>query len=235
MPLSKESEEIAEIKYDLAVQRIKKKYAAQQQEIDNFFRTATGREPEVLKLLPLRLEETSNALLDCYFERFEADGVIPDQTDLERLDRRIENIFCGGHGDYLGAVNMDTKCEIDGLEREAQKKLKMRRLELKLRKPATATYEMNIDANYGPIQQGPGNTQNIGVQTRGGKPHIKWSQLKPVVGLQRVSEVGDIEVTEANIADAEEIGDDPWVELLEINTFGTKVKKYALGFFTPGS
>jgi hypothetical protein len=233
MPLSKESEEIAEIKYELAVQQIKKRYSALTRRIEFNFRTNTGREREILKLLPPRLEETAKALLDSYFERFEADSLLLEQTDLERLDRKIENIFCGGHGDYPGAIDLDTKCEVDRLEKQAQKHLKVRTLELKLRKPSTATFEMNINNNYAPVIQGPHNAQNIAAGTTKGKTKIKWSQLIPKIGAQRLSEIGDIEVTESDIQRAAEIGGDPWVELCDATTFGAVVRKYALGRFTP--
>jgi hypothetical protein len=233
MPLSKESEEIAEIKYEIAFGQVKKKYAELTRQIELNYRTSSGRQREILKLLPPRLEETAKALLDCYFERYEADGLLPQQADLERLDKKIENIFCGGYGDYSGAIDLDTKCEVDRLEQQAQKHLKVRALELKLRKSSADTYEMNINNNYGPVMQGPNNVQNLSVRTTNGSIHIKWSQLKPEIGVQRISEIGDVEVTERDRQRAVEIGGDPWVELCDATGFGAIVRKYALGLFTP--
>jgi hypothetical protein len=234
MPLSRESEEIAEIKYDIAVQQIKKKYGELTRTIELTYRTATGREREILKLLPQRLEETAKALLDCYFERFEADGLIPEQTDLERLDRKIENIFCGGFGDYTGSLSLDITSEIDRLEQQAQKQLKVRTLELKLRKPK-ATYETNINQNFAPLQQGPNNTQNIGIQTANGKLQIRWSQMPEITGpnTYRVLGVGDVIVSEGDINRYNEIGGDPWIDLHDTTDFSHSVKTYLIGLLTP--
>jgi pyrimidine deaminase RibD-like protein len=85
-------------------------------------------------LLPPRLEETADALLDCYFERFEADASLPEQTDLAKLDRRLEDIFCGGFGDYTGSLPIGVRQEIENLEKRAQKKLRVRAEEMKLQK-----------------------------------------------------------------------------------------------------
>jgi hypothetical protein len=63
MALSKESEEAPEIRYNLCVERIKKRYEELARRIDFMYRTSTGRDGEKLKLLPLRLEETAKALL----------------------------------------------------------------------------------------------------------------------------------------------------------------------------
>jgi len=108
-------------------------------------------------LLPPRLEETADALLEFYLERFEADGLVPDQHDLERLDRRLENIFCGGFGDYTGSLPIGITQEIESREKRAQKKLRVMAQELKLGRQqgagATLTTTTHGD-NYGNIQQG---------------------------------------------------------------------------------
>lgn len=166
MPLSKESEELAEMKYELAVQRITKSYREKQRQIEFFTRTDFRRDQEIVKLLPQRLEETADALLDCYFGRFEADKVNPEQEDLEKLDRRLERIFGGGFGDYTGSLPIGITQEIEGLEKQAQKKLKVRAQEMKLGRagpgPIFAT-TIHGD-NYGNVQQGgEGNTQTLNV------------------------------------------------------------------------
>ena len=169
MALSKESEELAEMKYDLAVQKINKSYREKQRQIEFFTLTDFRRDQEVVKLLPPRLEETADALLDCYFERFVADDVIPDQSDLEKLDRRLERIFGGGFGDYTGSLPIGITQEIEGLEKQAQKKLKVGAQEMKLRRPVLGpTFATTIHGdNYGNVEQGGhGNTQVSGISTR---------------------------------------------------------------------
>lgn len=162
MALSKESEELAEMKYELAVQRINKLYREKQGQIEFLTRTDFRRDQEVIKLLPARLEETADALIHCYFQRFEADELIPDQSDLERLDRKLERIFAGGFGDYTGSLPIGITQEIESLEKQAQKKLKVRAQEMKLRRPGLGlTFVTTIHGdNYGSVQQGGhGNTQ----------------------------------------------------------------------------
>ena len=72
-----------------------------------------------------------------------------------------------------------------------------------------------------------------GIEHRNGKLSIRWSQLSAEVETQRVSGVGDVEVTEEDIQRAKEIGGDPWVELHDATTLGSPVRKYVLGLFTP--
>jgi hypothetical protein len=108
--------------------------------------------------------------------------------------------------------------------------------------PSINGYHLNVYGDVHALQQGPSNTQNIGsgipnhqsgIQYRDGRPHIRWSKLKPEAGLQRILEVGDVQVTDRDIEEAKGIGGDPWIELREITTFGVAVKRYALGHFTP--
>lgn len=99
----------------------------------------------------------------------------------------------------------------------------------------TTNYTMHVQGNVAALQHGPNNTQNLttGIQFRNGKLYIRWSQLKPEVGIQRVSEIGDVEVTELDIQQAKEIGGDPWGRIHEASTMGLSVERYALGQFTP--
>lgn len=64
---------------------------------------------------------------------------------------------------------------------------------------------------------------------------IKWKELgSPTTpGTYRVKDVGDVEVTQEDIDDAAAAGEDPSVELHESTGFGTSVKTWAVGHFTP--
>jgi hypothetical protein len=69
----------------------------------------------------------------------------------------------------------------------------------------------------------------------GEKVKVRWEQLgRPTTaGVHRVMGIGDVQVTEENIRDAEEIGGDPWVELCDSTGFGPAVRQYTIGHFTP--
>lgn len=64
---------------------------------------------------------------------------------------------------------------------------------------------------------------------------IRWSQLgNPTEpGIYRVAGLGDVMVDGGQIAEAAALGGDPWVEVLETDTYGSSVKSYILGFFRP--
>ncbi len=135
MALSKESEELAEMKYDLAVQKINKSYREKQRQIEFFTLTNFRRDQEVVKLLPPRLEETADALLDCYFERFVADVVIPDQSDRRSRIEDLRESSAAGLVITRDHYRLASPEEIEGLEKQAQKKLKVRAQEMKLGVP----------------------------------------------------------------------------------------------------
>ena len=58
------------------------------------------------KLLPLKLEEKSSALVDCYLQTLEAAGLVPERDDLIEVDRKLENLFKSGHGDETGSLSI---------------------------------------------------------------------------------------------------------------------------------
>lgn len=232
---------MAEAEFRDALDFIRRDYEVKRYPL-RFFQTDHREKLERATLFLNTLPSVGDALIDCYLNAFVLEGKIPDQDDATWLDHRLEILFAGNWKLDTGKVDLNTiENEIRELEGKACQKLgaKIHKMKLEAAKPIPpqhGNYNLSVGTINGPVQVGPGNTQNFtGVRYKSGKPHIRWSQLQPTGGLQRISEVGDVEVTEENIADAIEIGGDPWVELLEINTFGTKVKKYALGFFTPGA
>lgn len=64
---------------------------------------------------------------------------------------------------------------------------------------------------------------------------VKWKDLGSPTspGTYRIKDVGDVEVTQGDIDEAADAGEDPSVELVESTTFGTSVKTWAVGNFTP--
>jgi hypothetical protein len=186
------------------------------------------------------------------------DGILIDEEDREEIvtlirdmvERRIHDVINRkGNSDFLHPFknerlpNLDTEINmtLGQVIGEGVMALDVARTDLRIElskrnKQSTGgdSYTVNVENLQGGVQQGPGGTQNFNATKFWiGKPHIQWSQLKPEIGVQRVSRVGDVEVTEENIRDAEIVGGNPWGELHDATTFGSPVRKYALGLFTP--
>jgi len=220
---------------------------------------ATTENPRFNELVDYHLERTRRTykmIIDAYLEGYRMDGSLIDDEDRheiimeikELVDRRVHDITTRmGDPDFRHPVtnanipNMDAylKGQMDRLVGEALLELDVARtdlmIELKKKPEAPLSYNLHVHGDvHGGVQQGPNNTQAFtGIHTQGGKPRLRWSQLKPEVGTQRVSGVGDVEVSEEDIERAKEIGGDPWVELHDATTFGSPVRRYVLGLFTP--
>lgn len=148
------------------------------------------------------------ALLDSHFEAFELEGKAPDQADQGALDKKLENLFCGGFGDHKGSLGIGTHCEIQDIEKELREQMRLRakRMAFELKR---------------------GNGME--------KLTVRWSQLPKITEpkVYRVPGIGDVEVKAEDIQTANSIGGDPWVELCECTTFGNNVREYTIGLFTP--
>jgi hypothetical protein len=238
MKIDQKSERMAETNYRDALDRISREYEATRYTF-RIFQTNNRQNIETAKLFLATLPLVAEALIDSYLEAFTLEGKVPDPDDASRLDYRLETLFAGNWGLETGTLDLSTiELKIRELEERACEKLgaRIHKMNLEVAKPsAPSSYNLHVHGDViGGAQVGPNNIQNItGIHVRRGKPHIRWSQLRPEVGDQRVSEIGDVQVTEGDIACAQEIGGNPWIELHEVNTFGTVVRKYALGLFTP--
>jgi hypothetical protein len=219
---------------------------------------ATTENPRFNELVDYHVERTRRTykmIIDAYMEGYRMDGTLIDDEDRHEIimeikalvDRRFHDITTReGRPDFRHPLthakipNMDAylKGQFDRLVGEALLELDVARTDLLIerrKQPEASSYALHVHGDViGGAQVGPNNTQNItGIHSINKKPKIRWSQLKPVVGVQRVSGVGDVEVTEQNIKEAKEIGGDPWVDICDASTFGAVVRKYALGLFTP--
>ena len=74
--------------------------------------------------------------------------------------------------------------------------------------------------------------QVAGVRGRG----IRWSELGAATapGRCRVPGLGDVQVVQADIARAAELGGDPHVQVVLSVSWQDEHKKFALGQFSPG-
>jgi hypothetical protein len=236
MNICQESERMAETNFKGALDRIRIEYEAKRYNL-RFHQTNHRENIETARLFLATLPSVSDALTDCYLEAFKLEGKVPDRDDASRLDYRLETLFAGNWGLDTGNLDLNTiEQQIREIETLACQKLnaKIHGMILEAARPQRATHELNIGNNYAPIMQGPGGTQTINViKQENGILKIRWSQLRPEVGTQRVSGVGDVEVSEEDIQRAKEVGGDPWVELHDATTFGSPVRKYALGLFSP--
>jgi hypothetical protein len=203
------------------------------------------------------------AIIGAYVEGYKMDGLFIDDDDEHEIMEEIKTMINTRlhhvtHSvtirDFLHPVtgerfpNIDSQLrgEFDRLLSEAAIELRLTKSKLLIGKrsrnaqnTAAAVSQVSINGpNYGAIQLGTQNsTQTIATETqqmRNVKPLIRWSLLKPEVGIQRVPNIGDVEVTETDIERARQIGGNPQVELCEATTFGCAVRKYVLGLFTPG-
>lgn len=220
---------------------------------------ATLANPRFEELLEFHIERTRRSykmIIESYLEGYRLDGTLIDDEDRQNImkeiqlliDRRYEDITTRmGDPDFRHPVtnakipNWDValKGHLDRLVGEAVLELDFARTDLSIGQknpPQASAYFTQFNGPiHGGVQVGPNNTQsiNLGPQNRNGKLLIRWSQLSAEVGTQRVSGVGDIEITEEDIQRAKEIGGNPWVELHEATTFVSPVRKYILGLFTP--
>jgi hypothetical protein len=163
--LSQESRDLAGMKYNGRVHAIRNKFKALEYDARMGSLSDAGEARKLKQLLAPRLEETGNALVDCYLDRYEADGIIPGD-DLSYLDKRIEVIFGNGHGNYTGALDLETIQEIKDAEQRVLDNMKVRAKEMELGVPPKhSTYNVNIGTLHGGAQVGPHNVQHIDIQT----------------------------------------------------------------------
>lgn len=218
---------------------------------------ATPTNPHFNELVDYHIAHTRRAykmILAGYLEGYRMDSSLIDEEDRHEIimemkalvERRFHDITTRvGNADLRHPIthakipNMDSylKGQMDRLVEEALLELDVARTDLVLeqKKKPENSYHLTVHGDLiGGAQVGPNNIQNIsGIHYRHSKPHIRWTQLQPVVGTQRVAEVGDVQVTQEDITRAQEVGGDPWVELHDCTTFGFAVRQYALGLFSP--
>lgn len=220
---------------------------------------ATLANPRFEELLEYHIERTRRSykmIIESYLEGYRMDGTLIDDEDRQTImkeiqtliDRRYEDITTRmGDPDFRHPVtnakipNWDAalKGHLSRLVGEAVLELDFARTDLGIEQknpPQPSSYYTQFNGPvHGGVQVGPNNTQSINLTTQNdnGKRLIRWSQLSAEVGTQRVSGIGDVEISEEDIQRATEIGGDPWVELHDATTFGSPVRKYILGLFTP--
>lgn len=220
---------------------------------------ATTSNPRFKELMEFHIEKTRRAykmIINAYLEGYRVDGTPMEKEDMMEIAQEIKEMVERIHHDITNRmgdpdfrhpvtnekipnIDMELKMELNRLVGEAALEVDVARTDLMIeqkKKPTEgSSYNLHVHGDLiGGAQVGPHNTQSIsGIHYRNGKEQMRWSQLKPEVGFQRVLEVGDVEVTDIDIKHAEEIGGNPWVELCDASTLGSKIKKYSLGRFTP--
>jgi hypothetical protein len=208
MKLSARLQEFAERNYQLKARQIEEEHRKRESEIPAHNLTPNGKSLRVVRLLPLKLRAKGQAVIDCYLEAFELEGNAHGRDDQGELDKKLENIFCGGYGDYKGSLGIGVHHEIIGIEKELCEQMRLRAARMAL-------------------QTGRGTNMD--------RLKIRWSQLPKITGpgTYRVPGVGDVDVTSEAIVNAATIGGDPWIELHDTTTFGNSVHQYTIGLFIP--
>ena len=181
MKLNKRAQEFAERNCQLRIKQVNDDFRTRESEARFYSLTNNSENSKLLKLLPQKLKTKGQTIIDCYFEAFQLDGQIPDRDDQAELDKKLENIFCNGHGDYTGSLPIGVVIEIQALEKDMCEQMRVRAERMALER------EVTIE-----------------------KLKIRWSQLpKPTVpDTYRVPGIGDIAVSADDIKNVAEIGGD---------------------------
>ena len=208
MKLSKRLQEFAEQNYQLKAKQIDDEYRKKEREARFLSLTDKGESDRLQKLVAPKARAKGQAVIDCYFEAFELEGKVPDRDDQTEIDKKLENIFRGGFGDYTGSLGLDAYHEVQDAEKELCEQMRLRAERMALQK------ERGTDMDT---------------------LKIRWSQLPKINGpnTYRVPGVGDVAVSADDIKSAADIGGDPWIELHDTTTFGHNVRQYTIGLFTP--
>ena len=222
-------------------------------------RAAFTANPRFKELMEFYVEKTRRAykmIINAYLEGYRMDGTLMDREDMMEITQEIKVMVERFHHDITNRmgdpdyshpvtnekipnIDIELKMELNRLVGEAALEVDVARTDLMIeqkKKPTgESAYNLHVYGDLiGGAQVGPNNTQNIqGIHQRNETKQIRWSQLSGGIGTRRVSGVGDIEVTEEDIECVKEVGGNPWVELHDATTFGSPVRKYVLGLFTP--
>src|SRR5205807_8092868 len=120
--------------YQLKAKQIDDEHRKREQGIPAHTLTSTGESLRVAKLLASKLRAKGQTLLDCYFEAFELEGKAPERDDQIELDRKLENIFRGGFGDYTGSLPIGIGYEVQDIEKELCEQMRLRAERMALQK-----------------------------------------------------------------------------------------------------
>jgi hypothetical protein len=164
MNISQESERMAQTNCQLAWEGVRTEYERKRYILGLVWRNDGTLNKETGKLVLDTLTRMGDTLTDCFLEAFALEGKVLDRDDLQALNRRLENFFAGNYGLQVGTLDPGTlKDQIDDLDHRACARLQAlaHKMKLQAAKPQKATYELNINQNYGPLQQGPDNTQDF--------------------------------------------------------------------------
>jgi hypothetical protein len=205
MRLSKDAENLARIKYGQAVTNLAREH--HQKEQAAMFSTPRGGALEAAKadLYLERLEKMGDAFVECWLGSFVADGITPDDQDLKQLHEQIKTMFGGPHAS-LSRLPLGTHERIKGIEALTHRKLDAKALEMKLEQKGSrstskesSNYTMKIERNYGAVQQGHHNTQNVQInQTPEALTNrlieiIQQSSLQPLVKSEVIGNLYQIQ------------------------------------------
>jgi len=164
MNISQESERMAQTNCQLAWEGMRTEYDRKRYILDLVWRNDSTLNKEIGKLVLETLTRMGDALTDCFLEAFALEGKVLIQDDLQAINRKLEIFFAGNYGLQVGTLDLGTlQGAIDNLDERACARLQAlaHKMKLQAAKPQQATYELNINQNYGPFQQGPDNTQDF--------------------------------------------------------------------------
>jgi len=191
MRLSKDAENLARIKYGQAVTNLAQEHQQKEQTIMFQMPRSGALDAARGRLYLERLEKMGDAFIECWLGSFVADGIIPDEQDTKQLHEKVKSMF-GGPRTSLSRLPLGTHEGIKRVETMTHRKLDAKVLEMKLEQKGIASkdsssYTMKIERNYGAVQQGHHNTQNVQINqtsealTNGLIEIIQQSSLQPLI------------------------------------------------------
>lgn len=158
--------------------------------------------------------EKVDARFQTYKEAFVREKKIPTESDLSEMSWAFDEIISGVASMLPGELEARVKRAGHAIIQNARRDIHIFSQEMKL-------------TDLKPI----GEVRVVNSKDQ----RVRWSQLhNPTsAGVFRIHGLGDVEISQEDISAAQEIGGDPWVELCDTTTFGSKIRKFSLGLFTP--
>jgi hypothetical protein len=164
MGLSLEGQRLARLNFGEAVTRLNWEYQQKAKAVIDKTLDGLGQKTALRQLYVEWLKKKSEAFIDSWLGSWQAAGTVPTDLELEELHSCVAGGFFGGApGFSVHPLPPLTVQRVRVLEADMHNRLEKKVLEMKLQaaKPQQPNYQMNISQNYGPVQQGADNTQEI--------------------------------------------------------------------------
>jgi hypothetical protein len=171
MTISSDARQLANLKYSQQAQEISSGHWKTIKHYESNMPRGGGMRSAIDKEHFDMAQELSDLYITLHLEAFANEDLIPDEQDLQEMERQVAEIVrgCGANELYtpLVSTNGEFQTLLMKINGRLRTKVGQMRLESRLQKPAAvaqpASHQINIYGhNLGPIQQGgQNNTQNV--------------------------------------------------------------------------